>query len=186
MTSKHWSLSNTIDSAGRQEIFLSFDRTLIKTEGKTMNTKIRDQHPWTWLIVMLTAMLLAACGGGGSGTTADGTLLGGGAPGSSTPPPVAAPLTVPSSSPADGTTNVALNSAPLVTFNSKLENATIVSPAKAFTVQEFLSGNIIDGTVTVSTDGMTAIFTPTVSLTANTQYLGTVSTAVKNTGGNTL
>lgn len=172
-----------------------------------MNTKIRDPHPRTWLIVMLTAMLLAACGGGG-GTTAGGnttagggTIAGGtppgsgapdnstppgGAPGNSTPPPVAAPLTVSSSSPADSTTNVALNSAPSVTFNSKLANATIVSPATTFTVQESLSGNIIDGRVTVSTDGMTAIFTPTVSLTANTQYLGTVRTAVKNTDGNTL
>lgn len=138
-----------------------------------MNTKIHGQHPLTWLIVIFTALLLTACGGG-SGS-------GGGSP----PPPVT-PISITSTSPADKTAGVALNTALGVTFNAKVDPATIVSPASAFTVKEVLSGKNVDGSVALDASGMTAIFTPKTNLAANTSYLGTVTTAVKNADGTTL
>jgi hypothetical protein len=138
-----------------------------------MNTKIYGQHPWTWLIVMLTALLLTACGGG-SGS------------GGGTPPPPPTPISISSTSPADKTAGVALNTAIGVTFSAKVEPATIVSPASAFTVKEVLSGKNVEGSVIRDASGMTAVFTPAANLAANTQYLGTVTTAVKNTDGTAL
>jgi hypothetical protein len=140
-----------------------------------MNTKIHGQHPWTWLIAMLTALLLTACGGGSSSGAGGGPIL---AP--------ATPISIISTSPADKAAGVALNTAIGVTFNVKVEAATIVSPASAFTVKEVLSGTDVPGSIVLDASGTTAIFTPKANLAANTQYRGTVTMTVKSTGGSTL
>lgn len=148
-----------------------------------MNMENFFHRPWTGFVALLAATLLTACGGGGgdSGPTAAGGTTGG-----SNPPAALAPLNVVSTSPADKAAGIALNAPVRVTFNVKAEPATIISPSTAFTVKEFLTGADVPGSVAMDTDGMTAIFTPTATLAANTEYLGTVTTAVQNADGSTL
>ncbi|OGB22788.1 MAG: hypothetical protein A3I66_12810 [Burkholderiales bacterium RIFCSPLOWO2_02_FULL_57_36] len=150
-----------------------------------MNTKIHTRLPWKWLLALLATMLLTACGGGGGGGDA-GPVTSGGTTGGINSPGSPALLNVVSTSPADKATSVALNAPIHVTFNVKVEPATIISPASAFTIKEFLNGTNVAGTVAMDAAGTTAIFTPAASLAANTEYLGTVSTAVKNADGSTL
>lgn len=144
-----------------------------------MNTIIRNQHPSTWLIGLLAALAVTACGGGGgsagSGTNASGTTA-----------TVATPLTVSATAPIDKSTGIALKTAVSATFNVKVEPVTIISPARAFTVKESLTGNEVPGSVAMDATGATAIFTPKANLAANTQYVGTITTAAKNADGSTL
>lgn len=172
-----------------------------------MNMKAHSHHPWTWLIVMLTALLLTACGGGGGGddattggTNTGGSLTGGTTGGSTTggdttgnpPPPAVTPppavaLAISSTTPADSTTGVALNSMPSVTFNVKVDPATIVSLPSAFTIREIGNdAHHLPGSVVMNADGMTAVFMATENLAANAQYIGTVSTEVRSEDGTSL
>ena len=190
-----------------------------------MNTKIRSQHPRTWLITMLTALFLTACGGGGGddstaagttgggtssgdtagggttpgdttggGTTPGDTTGGGTTPGGTTdggnageqPPPAPVALAVSSTSPSQ-TTNVALNTAPSVVFNTRVNPATIVSLSPtAFTLRDVTNGNDVGGAVQLDESGTTATFTPRVNLIPNAEYAVTVTTAVTSADGTSL
>jgi hypothetical protein len=177
--------------------FCPLTEPLVKTERIQMNTKIHGQHSWTWLIAMLIALFLTACGGGGgeNGGTSRGESTAGGGGGGSTPPPAtgtnpppaATQLAISSTSPAAGGAGIALNTAPRVAFNVKVDPATIVSlEPTAFTMRDVTNGNNVGGSVQLDADGMTAIFTPRNNLVPNAQYAVTVSTAVKSSDGTSL
>ena len=85
-----------------------------------------------------------------------------------------------STSPANLETSVALNKIITITFNEKMNPATITQASiiiKAGAVS-------VLGTVTYS--GITATFTPSAPLAINTTYTGRVTTAVKDENGNAL
>lgn len=86
---------------------------------------------------------------------------------------------VQSTDPANLATNVALNKVITVTFNEKMNPATITNAS--FTIT---GASAVPGTITYS--GNTATFVPSSSLAANTTYTGKVTTAVKDATGNAL
>lgn len=81
--------------------------------------------------------------------------------------------------PANLATSVALNKIITVTFNEKIDPATITQASITLT-----GTTAVLGTVTYS--GTTATFTPTLPLAVNTTYTGRVTTAVKDETGNAL
>ncbi len=89
--------------------------------------------------------------------------------------------TVVSTQPANGATAIALNTAVTATFSEAMTPATVVSPAHTFTLQEFVTGNVIAGTVTLA--GATATFLPTSGLSLNTKYTSSISTAAQSASG---
>lgn len=86
---------------------------------------------------------------------------------------------VESTNPSDGVTNVPLNQVITVTFNEEMDPSTI-NPDSFSIVGSSLVGG------TISYIGTTATFTPTVGLTPNTTYVGTVTTALHDLNGNAL
>lgn len=84
-----------------------------------------------------------------------------------------------STSPEDGATGVALDKVITVTFNEKMNPATINQ--SSFTVQ---GTSLLTGTYAFSDS--TASFTPSSLLAPNTTYTGTVTTLVKDITGNAL
>lgn len=86
---------------------------------------------------------------------------------------------VESTNPSDGVTNVPLNQVITVTFNEEMDPSTI-NPDSFSIVGTSLVGG------TISYIGTTATFTPTVGLTPNTTYVGTVTTALHDLNGNAL
>ena len=88
------------------------------------------------------------------------------------------PLVI-ATNPTDGELAVPLNQAITVTFNENMNPATITG--SSFKVD---GASPLAGTITYS--GATATFTPTGQLTANTTYIGRVTTAVKDLYGNAL
>lgn len=129
------------------------------------------------LIVVLLGLSFAAwmtcCGGGGNGGG------GGGGDGSSdTTPPV-----ISSTSPSDGTTDVAVDTSVSATFNEAMSTSTITT-STFFVVS---SGSTdVDGAVSYDTNTNIAIFTPTNSLNGGTTYTATISTGVTDAAGNAL
>jgi len=85
-----------------------------------------------------------------------------------------------STSPANLETGVALNKVITVTFNEKMNPATITQTS--IIIQA--GGVAVLGTLTYS--GFTATLTPSAPLTINTTYTGRVTTAVKDENGNAL
>ena len=83
-------------------------------------------------------------------------------------------------SPTNGETSVALNKVITVTFNEKMNPATINS--SSFTIVNGTTS--IPGVITYS--GNTASFTPTSNLLANKTYIGKVTSAVKDLQGNAM
>lgn len=85
-----------------------------------------------------------------------------------------------STDPANNETNVFLNKIVTATFNMPMNNSTINTTT--FTLKQ--------GTIavagTVSYNGTTAYFIPTVPLTMNTEYTGTITTGAKNVQGTQL
>lgn len=153
------------------------------------------------LMAALVSALLAGCGGGddggGAGATAPVAPGAAGTPGAASVDP-----TVGSASPANTATNVPTSTTGTVggvnnvttgtrlsaTFTQAMNPATIVSsPAGTlltFTVKETVSGINVPGTVAMNAASTIATFTPTAaSLSANTQYTATISTAAKSAGG---
>jgi hypothetical protein len=92
---------------------------------------------------------------------------------------VTAPLVV-STVPANGATNVVINTAISATFNMPMNAATIT--ASSFTVTA--GGTSVAGAVTYS--GVVAVFTPASALAYGTVYTGTITTGAKNLGGTSL
>ena len=166
-----------------------------------------------WLWACLFAILLAACGGGGGGgndvllassntapgaaaTTVPGTVAPGTvAPGTVAPATNKAP-TVPSSSPGNAATNVAVSTVGpdnslqpksiSATFSEPMNPATLVSPAATFTVKETTSGHGVAGNVSVDKTNTVATFTPTAPLAPNTQFTATITPAATNPAGTPL
>jgi hypothetical protein len=187
------------------ERFCVLCRSLAKIERVKMDMKFGGKNRGTLPTVLFTTLLLAACGGGGGGS--DGTIGGGTASantapatGTTTPAtdttttpvtdttttPAATQLDISSFSPAVGDA-VALNTVIRVAFNVKVDPATIVSlEPTAFTVWDSRNENFVEGSVQLDADGMTAIFTPRNNLLADTEYVVTVSTAIKSIDGTSL
>jgi len=84
---------------------------------------------------------------------------------------------VSSTSPANGATDVAVNTAITATFSEAMDSSTITT--NTFLVSDGSSN--IDGTVTYS--GTIATFTPTANLAYNTTYTAAITTGVKDLAG---
>jgi hypothetical protein len=92
------------------------------------------------------------------------------------------PLVV-STDPVNLATGVPLNKIITATFNSNMNAATITPTS--FTIETAAKGeSLVTGTITYS--GMTATFTPSAPLLANTTYKGTIKSTVKDLLGNSL
>jgi hypothetical protein len=91
----------------------------------------------------------------------------------------AIPIVV-STDPPNAATGVALNKIITATFSTVMNPATINST----TFQIKLGSTAIAGVITYS--GMTATFTPSLPLIANTVYNGTITTGAKDTAGNAM
>lgn len=112
--------------------------------------------------------LLNGCGTGGGGT--NGTTGNQGGTTDTTRP------TVSQTSPANGATGVAINSAVSLTFSEAVDPSSVTS--STFQVAG-VSG-------TVSLNGTTATFTPSSNLSNNTTYNVTLTTGIKDAAGNTM
>ncbi len=83
--------------------------------------------------------------------------------------------------PTNGATGVPINQIITVTFNERMNPATITQTS--FTLQ---GGSRVSGTLTYDGSGPTFSFTPSVPLLYNTTYTGRVATSVKDNAGNAL
>ena len=88
--------------------------------------------------------------------------------------------TVVSTDPINGATSVALNKKITVNFS------TLMDPSTMNGVSFLLKNGASTIAGTVSYSGVTATFTPTNALSANTLYTATITTAAKNVSGNAL
>jgi hypothetical protein len=146
--------------------------------------------PLMWLMALLLAGFAAGCGGGG------GNQVGTAAGASPSADAASGPIVL-STSPSNGSANVATRTnssdnivtgtAVTASFSQPMDPASISSvPAGTrltFTLKE-TTGLDVPGTVALNAANTAATFTPTASaLTPNTNYTATVSTAAKNAGG---
>jgi hypothetical protein len=115
----------------------------------------------TWLVAFVLVALVAGCGR----------------------EQARSPLSprVTATSPVNGATAVLLNTTVTATFSSVMAPATINTSTFTLTGP---GGAAVAGAVTYS--GTTATFTPTVSLAANSVYVGTITRGATDPGGNTL
>jgi hypothetical protein len=81
---------------------------------------------------------------------------------------------------ANGATGVAINTKVAATFSEAMDPLTITTAT--FTFKQ--GATVVPGTVTYS--GVTAVFTPTSTLAANTTYTGTITTGATDLAGNGL
>ena len=95
------------------------------------------------------------------------------------PTDAAAPAVI-STTPADGVTDMGINNTTSSTFSEAMDPLTI-GPT-TFTLMQ--GATPIAGEVTYS--GVTAVFSPTVDLTASTSYTATITTGAKDLAGNAL
>lgn len=165
---------------------------------------------------LLLTLSLAGCGGtgssgssslqttGGTGSTANTpvgsavTTLAPGATATSNTSgsTMAAGPSVPYSNPTDKATNVPVSTVEAgnvvvprtvsATFSEPMNPTTLTSPAVAFSVKETVSGNSVDGTVSMNVDNTVATFTPAAALPGNTQITASVTTAATSTNGTPL
>jgi len=119
---------------------------------------------------LLTSLSLVGCGGETPGDV------------SVTIQASQAPPTVSATSPGNGATGVALNSSVSATFSTTMASTTL--NAAGFSLRPTAGGAAAIGSISIS--GNTATFTPSTSLTANTQYTATISGTVTDTVGNAL
>lgn len=94
------------------------------------------------------------------------------------------PPTIIANSPANGATNVSVNTAVTVTFSEAMDATTI--NATNFTLKVTSSGAAVAGTVIYNSATRIATFTPNSPLAAPVNYTATVSTSVKDAAGNPL
>jgi len=87
--------------------------------------------------------------------------------------------------PADGDKGVAVTSPITATFSESLLPSSIINK-NTFTVKKDDTITNIDGTVTLSSDGKTAIFDPTKDFDSSTKYTATISIEAKDLAGNAL
>ncbi|GFE61361.1 Ig-like domain-containing protein [Geobacter sp. AOG2] len=91
--------------------------------------------------------------------------------------PDTVPPTVTPSSPADGATNVPLNSTIVAQFSEPMTSTSV-------TTSSFTLNNGVSGTVVYDSTNNTATFTPSSALAGGTTYTATVTTAVTDLAGN--
>jgi hypothetical protein len=94
--------------------------------------------------------------------------------------------TVTATSPTNGATGIATNTVVTVTFSENMDASTINTPATTFNLKVTATSAAVAGTVSYNAATRVATFTPTSALTANTNYTATVTTGVKDAGGNPL
>jgi Ice-binding-like/Bacterial Ig-like domain len=124
------------------------------------------QKAYLTCMVILTVFIsiLSGCGGGGGGTWTEPASF----------------VSVTSTDPANGETGVFLNTAINATFSGTVDSASLTT--STFTVKQ--GTTVIPGTVTYTP--ITAVFSPTNILAANTEYTATITTGVKDSAGNAL
>ena len=93
--------------------------------------------------------------------------------------------TVTSTNPARAATNVPINQKITATFSEPMSSSTIIAPG-TFALAVTVGGAAVPGAVTYDSASHTAIFTPTASLTASTQFTATITTAAQNPAGKAL
>jgi len=94
------------------------------------------------------------------------------------------PPTIVSVSPANGATNVPINTAVNITFSEAMDPATINTTT--ITVKTTNSSTSVAGTVTYNSGTKVATFTPNSPLANGTGYTVTVTTGVKDIAGNAM
>src|SRR3990167_6354264 len=94
--------------------------------------------------------------------------------------PDTTPPTVISTSPVNGATNVAINSAITATFSERMDASTITTVT--FIVSD--GGSQISGTVSYNSGQKKATFTPSSNLAFSTVYTALITSAVKDEAGN--
>ena len=169
-----------------------------------MNNFDRGTNIFGWLMALLLAFLVTGCSGGGgssgdTGVTIISSTPAPGAPGTVPPGTVPSGSSVPyvlSSIPANGATNVAVNTVASdntlhprsisATFSEAMNPLTLVSPATSITVKETVSGTGVAGVVSLDASKTVVTFTPTAPLTFNTQFTAIITTAATNTAGTPL
>jgi hypothetical protein len=92
--------------------------------------------------------------------------------------------TVVSTNPANGATNVPVNTTVTATFSKPMDQNTI--NASTFQLKATVSGTAVTGTVTYNTATNTATFTPTANLSSQTAYTATITTGAKDLFGTPL
>ena len=115
-----------------------------------------------WFIVLLLVVLVAGCGGGSS--SSGGPL---------------APA-VSSTVPADLAPGVAIDPNITAIFNKAMDPSTITTTTFTVTGPGLTP---VEGTVALTADGLTAVFTPTLLLTADITYTAKLTTEVKDLSG---
>jgi len=93
-------------------------------------------------------------------------------------------LTVATVSPNNSTTGVPTNAAIQLTFSKQIDPLTVT--ASSFTVSPNASGIPVAGTITVSANGLSATFTPSLALDPSTSYTVLATTAIADLEGHTL
>ena len=94
------------------------------------------------------------------------------------------PPKVVSTSPPDGTTDVAVNTTITATFSKAMDGSTISN--STFTVKMLPNLNNVSGTVTYDDKTKTATFKPVENLNYLTEYYVTITNGVKDTAGNSM
>jgi hypothetical protein len=95
--------------------------------------------------------------------------------------PDATPPTVTSTSPANGTTNVAVSTSVTATFSKAMDAATI--NGTAFTLKVASSGVLVSGSVSYNAGSRMATFAPSSPLANATSYTGTITTGARDASG---
>ena len=95
------------------------------------------------------------------------------------------PPTVLSTFPINNATAVPITAAVTVTFSEAMDSASVATGG-AFTLKATVAGTPVVGTVTYNTVTHVATFTPSSSLSNNTGYTATITTAAKDVAGNPL
>ena len=91
---------------------------------------------------------------------------------------------VPSTSPADGATDVSVGTLVTATFSEAMDPSTL--SAVTFTLKETATGTAVSGTVSYVAGTKTGTFTPSAPLGAETSYTVQVRTGVRDLAGNGL
>jgi hypothetical protein len=138
-------------------------------KGKIMKKFKLLQACLAFVLLILSVFSITGCGSN------SGHWLGGPFEADTTPPQMS------STSPANGATGVATNSAISITFNEAMDPSTITTSTLMVTGP----GEVpVPGTVTYS--GTTAVFHPTSALAPDTEYAATITTGAKDLAGNSL
>jgi hypothetical protein len=96
------------------------------------------------------------------------------------------PPTITLTGPADGDTNVPLNNTVNATFSEAMNPLTITAPGAMSLSVAGSGGAAVAGTVTYDSADNIATFTPSVNLTASTEYMATILSTATDLAGNPL